>query len=112
MRTIRNMNILKTNESDENGDGEVTVKETMSFLRRLWKVTPTHVRRVIVAVFGGTLMLGGMALVVLPGPFTLPLVLAGLVVLASEFVWAKRLLGKVRSKTGGMLKTMRRIRSR
>ena len=33
---------------------------------------------------------------VLPGPFTMPLVIAGLFVLAVEFAWAERLLAKAK----------------
>ena len=53
-------------------------------------------------------MLLGAALVVLPGPFTLPLVLAGLVVLSSEFAFAERLLVKSRSKMQSAMKAVRR----
>lgn len=84
----------------------------MSHLRKTWAGMPPFVRRTIVLVLGGTLVLLGAALVVLPGPFTLPLVLAGLLVLASEFMWAKRLLDKVKGKTDGMLNAVRRLRSR
>jgi hypothetical protein len=37
-------------------------------------------------------------LVVLPGPFTLPLVILGLLVLALEFAWADRMLDKVKAQ--------------
>jgi hypothetical protein len=39
-----------------------------------------------------------MLLIVLPGPFTLPLVILGLVVLALEFAWAERTLEKVKAQ--------------
>ena len=39
---------------------------------------------------------GGGLLIVLPGPFTLPFVFAGLVVLAAEFVWAERVLERTK----------------
>ena len=38
----------------------------------------------------------GVALVVLPGPLTIPPVLAGLYVLSTEFAWAERLLSRAR----------------
>lgn len=53
-------------------------------------------RRIIVIVIGGTLLLLGLALLVLPGPGVLVL-LGGLGVLATEFVWAKVWLNKLRS---------------
>ena len=52
-------------------------------------------RQVLVSVAGGVLVLVGAALMVLPGP-GLILVFAGVVVLASEFHWAKRLQEPVR----------------
>jgi hypothetical protein len=59
-----------------------------------WKLLPTTVRKTIVLVIGSTLILTGMLLIVLPGPFTLPLVILGLVVLALEFAWLNVLLKK------------------
>ena len=61
-------------------------------LRRAWKSVPKPARQLISLVIGGTLIVIGGLLIVLPGPFTLPFVFAGLVVLAAEFVWAERLL--------------------
>ena len=63
---------------------------------KTWKMVPKPVRQLIVLVIGSTLIVIGGLLVVLPGPFTLPFIFAGLVVLAAEFVWAERIL--VRAK--------------
>ena len=63
-----------------------------------WKSLPTAIRRTIVSVIGFTLIAVGLLLVVLPGPFTLPLVILGLLVLALEFAWADRMLDKVKAK--------------
>lgn len=52
-------------------------------------------RRVLVTVAGAVVTLVGVALLVLPGPGLL-LVLAGLVLLASEYPWARRLVEPVR----------------
>jgi hypothetical protein len=57
---------------------------------------PPLVRRVIVAVIGGTVLLIGIALMVLPGPAFLVIPL-GLAILATEFVWARRWLKKARA---------------
>ena len=46
--------------------------------------------RVGVFVFGLVLVLGGFALVVLPGPLTIPPVLLGLWIWSTEFEWAHR----------------------
>jgi hypothetical protein len=69
----------------------VRIKEVL----RLQGVPPL-VRRVIVAVIGGTVLLIGIALVVLPGPAFLVIPL-GLAILATEFVWARRWLKKARA---------------
>jgi len=52
-------------------------------------------RRIVVAVIGGTVLLGGVIMLVTPGPGVL-IVLLGLAILAIEFAWAKLWLGKVR----------------
>lgn len=52
---------------------------------------PKPIRRVIVAVIGGTILLIGIALLVLPGP-ALVVIPIGLLILATEFAWARWLL--------------------
>jgi uncharacterized protein (TIGR02611 family) len=54
-------------------------------------------RRIAVSVFGGVLVLVGLALLVLPGP-GLVLIIAGLAILASDYVWAQRALNFARDK--------------
>ncbi|MEI6407433.1 MAG: PGPGW domain-containing protein [Actinomycetes bacterium] len=61
-----------------------------------WKLLPKTLRKAIVLLVGSTLILIGLLLIVLPGPFTLPLLVLGLVVLALEFAWAEALLVRVR----------------
>jgi len=53
-------------------------------------------RRAVVAVIGFTVLLIGLAMVVLPGPAIVVIPL-GLAILATEFVWARRLLVKART---------------
>ena len=57
---------------------------------------PPLVRRVIVAVFGGTILLIGIAMIVLPGT-AIVVIPVGLAVLATEFIWARRWLRKARN---------------
>jgi len=61
-------------------------------------------RRLVIAVVGGTLLLVGLAMMVLPGPAVVVIPLA-LAVLAVEFTWARRLLKRARrewdTRTGG-----------
>ena len=56
---------------------------------------PKPMRRVIVGVIGGTILLIGIAMIVLPGPAIVVIPL-GLAILATEYIWARRWLKKVR----------------
>ena len=60
------------------------------FLRR-WRAVPTPLRKAVVLVLGVTLLAIGGVLVILPGPFTIPFVVAAVAVLSSEFFWAERI---------------------
>jgi uncharacterized protein (TIGR02611 family) len=59
--------------------------------------TIRQARRLIIAVVGGTLVLIGIVMIVTPGPGWL-VILLGLSVLAAEFVWARRLLRRLKRK--------------
>jgi len=63
-----------------------------------WRRLPHPLRWLGVAIVGGTLIVVGVILLVLPGP-GLVLIALGLVVLASEFAWAEAML--IRMKRGG-----------
>lgn len=52
-------------------------------------------KRIMIAIIGGTVTLIGIALIVLPGPAFI-VIPVGLSILATEFLWAKRWLRKVR----------------
>jgi tellurite resistance protein TerC len=52
-------------------------------------------RKIAVAVIGSTVLAFGIALIVLPGPAFVVIPL-GLGILATEFLWARRLLRRVR----------------
>jgi hypothetical protein len=55
-----------------------------------------HVRRIVVIVLGGTVLVIGIALIVLPGPAFVVIPL-GLAILAIEFAWARRWLRSARA---------------
>ena len=62
-------------------------------------------RRLTIAVIGFTVLLLGIAMLVLPGP-ALIVIPVGLGILSTEFIWAKSLLRKVKAtilknRTGG-----------
>jgi len=54
-------------------------------------------RRIAVSVAGFALVLAGLAMLVLPGPGLL-VIIAGLAVLATEYVWAQRALNYAKLK--------------
>jgi uncharacterized protein (TIGR02611 family) len=60
--------------------------------------TIRQARRLIVLVVGLTLLLCGVVMLVTPGPGLL-LIFAGLTMLALEFLWARRLLRKIKARS-------------
>lgn len=66
-------------------------EERESIVRRLRRAA----WRLIVLVVGGTVVVVGVAMIVLPGP-AFVVIPAGLAILATEFLWARRLLLRVR----------------
>jgi tellurite resistance protein TerC len=54
-----------------------------------------HVRRVVVTVIGGTVLLIGIAMIILPGP-AFVVIPAALAILGLEFEWARRWLLKAK----------------
>ena len=65
------------------------------------------VKRLVIAVLGFTVLLIGVAMIVTPGPSTFVIVL-GLAILATEFIWAQRLLNQIRGQLKD--KAMRPVR--
>ncbi len=61
----------------------------------MWPETIRQARRLIVLVVGLTMLLCGALMLITPGPGWL-LIFAGLSLLAAEFVWARRLLKRLR----------------
>jgi uncharacterized protein (TIGR02611 family) len=56
-----------------------------------------QVKKIIVGVIGFTILFIGILLLVLPGPAFIVIPI-GLGILATEFLWAKRILDKVKEK--------------
>jgi len=65
------------------------------FLSLRWLPNIRWLRRLIVAIIGFTVLLIGVAMIVLPGPAVVVIPL-GLAILGTEFVWARRLLKKAK----------------
>ncbi|HET9418937.1 MAG TPA: PGPGW domain-containing protein [Chthoniobacterales bacterium] len=60
---------------------------------------PQLLRKIVVAVIGTTVLLIGLALVVLPGPAVIVIPI-GFAILASEFIWARRVIKRGRILVG------------
>lgn len=54
-----------------------------------------QVRRILISIVGVSVILVGLAMIVLPGPAFIVIPL-GLGILATEFIWARRLLDRVK----------------
>ncbi len=61
--------------------------------------TVAQVRRVFLVIAGFTLLLAGVAMLVTPGPGMFAIFL-GLGLLAAEFVWARRLMDRIKREGG------------
>ncbi len=59
-------------------------------------------RRIVVAMIGGTVLLMGVAMIVLPGP-AIVVIPAGLAILGLEFAWARRWLREVKSRAQSVI---------
>jgi tellurite resistance protein TerC len=76
----------------------------MAYIKRKWYAGYLHVpslraaKKIVVAIVGGTVTLIGIALIVLPGPAIIVIPI-GLSILATEFLWAKRWLDKIKQMT-------------
>jgi uncharacterized protein (TIGR02611 family) len=86
------------------------VEATQPELARRWHDHPTFVpfkilarfigrngKRVAVTIAGFAVVLAGLAMLILPGP-GIVVILAGLAILATEYVWAQRLLRIAKQK--------------
>ncbi len=80
---------------DTGDDGHRNLRERVAdarWRRRLAaRRSIDHAYRIVVGIVGGLIVAVGLATIPLPGPGWLT-VIAGLVVLATEFTWAERLL--------------------
>jgi len=79
-------------ESLDREQGDRMAEERARALYRL-------VRRVVISIVGGTVLLIGVALIVLPGP-AFVVIPAGLSILALEFAFARRWLNQLAERTG------------
>ena len=66
--------------------------------REVYEFIFRSTKRIVVFVVGVALFALGIALIPLPGPFSIPLMIAGLAVLATEYVWAEKALDTVKDR--------------
>jgi uncharacterized protein (TIGR02611 family) len=69
--------------------------------------TIRQVRRIFLVLAGFTLLLLGIIMVFTPGPGT-PVILLGLALLAAEFVWARRIMERVKRESARLKDTLLR----
>ena len=73
----------------------------MKWFSRVWAAfsmrgLASSLRKLIIAIIGGTVLLIGVALIVLPGPAFIVIPI-GLAILATEFAWARRAVHRARA---------------
>jgi len=73
-------------------------------MRNIIIKTQKQAKRLIIIVVGFTVLLLGVAMILLPRPAFIMIPL-GLGILATEFVWARTLLNKFKEKLGRITKT-------
>lgn len=73
------------------------------FLGSTWK----WARRCVIALVGGTVVLIGICMLVLPGP-GIVVIPAGLTILSLEFAWARLMLQKIRASSGYAARHLRK----
>ena len=72
--------------------------------RRVFEATTRTIRRAAVVVIGTTILLLGIALLVLPGP-AIVVIPIGLAVLGLEFAWARRWMRLLRERSQAFYRT-------
>ncbi len=68
-------------------------------------ITVKQIRRAVVFLIGATVVLVGIVMIVTPGP-AMVFIPAGLAILATEFVWARRLFRKLKEQTKAAAKSL------
>jgi len=64
-------------------------------IRTIGVVSYKLAKRIVITVIGGTILLGGLVMLITPGPGVI-IILLGLAILAVEFAWARIWLKRVR----------------
>lgn len=89
--------LLTKEPPDKSPEGPFTEE-----IQELAKVSFNQARRLVMIILGFSILLVGVAMLFLPGPAILVIPI-GLLILAREFTWAKRLLAKFKKKGKNMV---------
>jgi uncharacterized protein (TIGR02611 family) len=91
--------LLDLAEASAAPDAEATLAAQPSAnpLRQIAGFIARSGKRIAVAIVGGTVLLAGIAMLVLPGP-AIVVIPAGLAILATEFAWARTALDRAKAK--------------
>jgi hypothetical protein len=71
------------------------------------RILPPPIRKALVIITSALLILIGISLIWLPGPFTLPFVIAGVAILSTEYIWAASLLSETIALSSRALRMLR-----
>ena len=74
-------------------------------LEQLATYTWKHARRVLTIVIGTSVLVVGLAMLVLPGP-AIVVIPAGLAILGGEFIWARRVIRKMKRQAEKLAETV------
>jgi len=77
-------------------------------LERLVILTVKGARRIVILITGITVLLVGIVMIVTPGPAII-VIPVGLAILATEFIWAKRLLQRFKDQASGFTTNARQL---
>jgi tellurite resistance protein TerC len=77
-------------------------------VERLVVLSVKGARRIVILITGITVLLIGIAMIVLPGP-AIVVIPVGLAILATEFVWAKRLLTRFKDQANGFTTSAKQL---
>lgn len=97
--TVMDTNLTKRSHSLRN----CSTSQQVHFVRRHLVQSLVQARRLIVTVAGFTILAAGIAMIVLPGPAVV-MIPVGLAILATEYVWARKLLTAVKMRIEQMKK--------
>ena len=77
------------------------------WVKENWRKLPHPIRWVVATTVGFTLVVLGLVFLVLPGP-GIPLIIAGLAILATEFAWAEILLNRTKDQVAKAVSKVRK----